>query len=259
MNIVVCIKQTFDTEAKIVLDSQGKIDATNVNLIINPYDEYAIEEGILLKEKFGGEVVVVTLGGSRAQEALRVALAMGADRAVLVSDPGLAAADEWSTAEVLAKALASLSYDLILAGRVAIDDGAGQVAIRLAEKLNIPSISTVSKLEIDGSQVTAVREIDGGTETIAASLPVVIAAQKGINGVEPRYPSLPGIMKAKKKELKSFTLADLEIEASGVKAKMKVETYTLPPVRQSGRLIPGDAEAAASELARILAVEEKVL
>ena len=207
MNIIVYIKQTFDTEAKIVLDGSGKIDANGVSLIINPYDEYAIEEGIRLKETLGGEVTVVTIGGERAQEAIRTALAMGVDKAVLVSDPTLENSDEWTNAEVLAKAVSLIPYDIILAGRIAIDDGASQIAVRLAEILNVPSISSVLKLNITGTQATVTREIDGGTEIIEVSLPVVITAQKGLN--DPRYPSLAGIMKAKKKPLKTLSLADL--------------------------------------------------
>lgn len=254
MNIVVCIKQTFDTEAKIVLNSQGQIDPNGVNLIINPYDEYALEEGIRIKEKFGGEVTVVTMGTSRAQEALRTALAMGADKAVLISDPALEGSDEWLAAEVLAKAVAALKYDLILAGRIAIDDGSSQVAVRLAENLGIPSVSSVLKLEISGQSANVTREIDGGTERIEVSLPVLITAQKGLN--EPRYPSVAGIMKAKKKELKTLTLADLN--QSGA-AKMKVGKFVLPAARQGGRKIPGDAAEAARELARLLREEAKVV
>lgn len=257
MNIVVCIKQTFDTEAKIVLNGSGKIDPNGVNLIINPYDEFAIEEGIRLKEKFGGEVTVVSMGGSRAQEALRTALAMGADKAVLISDPALEEVDEWLAAEALAKAVANLSYDIILAGRIAIDDGSSQVAVRLAEKLNIPSVSTAVKMEVNGSLATVVREIDGGTETLEMNLPVVITAQKGMNGNEPRYPSVAGIMKAKKKELKTFTLADLGL--GSLAPKMKIAGYSLPTPRQGGRKIPGDAAQAAQELARLLREEAKVL
>lgn len=257
MNIVVCIKQTFDTEAKIVLDGSGKIDPNGVNLIINTYDEFAIEEGIKLKEKFGGEVTVVSLGSSRAAEALRTALAMGADKAVLISDPALDGADEWAAAEVLAKAVSTLSCDVILAGRIAIDDGSSQVAVRLAEKLNVPSVSSVLKLEIEGTNATATREIDGGTEVIELSLPAVFTAQKGLN--EPRYPSVAGIMKAKKKELKTLSLADLGLSASDIAAKMKVEKFSLPAARQAGRKLGGEAAQAAQELARLLREEAKVL
>jgi len=257
VNIVVFIKQTFDTEAKIVLDANGKIDANGVNLIINPYDEFAIEEGIRLKEKFGGEVTVVSMGGPRAQEAVRTALAMGIDKGVLVSDPELDNTDECGRAGVLAKAVAQIPYDIILVGRIAIDDGASQIAIRLAEALNIPSVSSVLKLEIAGTQATAIREIDGGTETIEVSLPAVITAQKGLN--EPRYPSVAGIMKAKKKPLKTLTLADLGVSAGDLSPKMTVNQYTLPTARQGGRKIPGDAAQAASELAKLLREEAKVL
>lgn len=257
MNIIVCIKQTFDTEAKIVLNNQGQIDPNGVNLIINPYDEFAIEEGIRLKEKFGGEVTVLSMGGDRAQEALRTALAMGADKAVLVNDPSLKNVDEWVAAEVLAKAVATAPYDIILTGRIAIDDGSSQVAVRLAEALNIPSVSTVVKFSIEGNKALVVREIDGGTETLEAELPIVITAQKGVNGNEPRYPSVAGIMKAKKKPLKTLTLADLGF--SSLAPKMEAAKYEFPAARQAGKKIPGEPAEAARELAKLLHEEAKVL
>ena len=257
MNIIVYIKQTFDTEAKIVLDGSGKIDANGVNLIINPYDEFAIEEGIRLKEKLGGEVTVISMGGANAQTAIRTALAMGIDKAVLVSDPALENSDEWHNAEILAKAVSQIPYDIIIAGRIAIDDGASQIAVRLAEILNVPSISSVLKLDVTGTQVTATREIDGGTEVIETSLPVVITAQKGLN--DPRYPSVAGIMKAKKKPLQTLTLADLGMSAGDIAPKMNVDKYDLPTARQGGRKIPGEAAQAAQELARLLREEAKVL
>lgn len=257
MNIVVCLKQTFDTEARIVLNAQGKIDSSGVNLIINPYDEFAIEEGIRLKEKFGGEVTVITLGGERAQEALRTALAMGADKAILVSDPGLEEIDEGVAAQVLAQALKSLPCDILLAGRIAIDDGSAQVAVRLAEILGIPSVSSVLKLEVEGDKVLAVREIDGGTETLELPLPLLVTAQKGLN--EPRYPSVAGIMKAKKKPLQVYKLTDLGLSASELVPLMHTANYALPKPRQAGRKLAGDAAQAAREIARILREEAKVL
>jgi len=256
MNIVVCIKQTFDTEAKIVLDGSGKIDANGVNLIINPYDEYAIEEGIRLKEKLGGTVTVVSMGGAQGQAALRTALAMGIDKAVLVSDPAINV-DEWGSAEILAKAISQIPYDIVLAGRIAVDDGSSQVAVRLAEVLNVPSVSSILKLEVNGTQATVTREIDGGTELIEVALPAVMTAQKGLN--DPRYPSVAGIMKAKKKELKTFTLADLGLSAGDLAPKMNVQKYTLPQPRKAGQKIPGEAAQAAHELARLLREEAKVL
>jgi electron transfer flavoprotein beta subunit len=199
MNIIVCIKQTFDTEAKIVLNSDGQIDANGVNLIINPNDEYAIEEGIRLKEKFGGEVTVVTLGSNRTQEVLRTALAMGADKAILISDAILRGADEWLTAKVLAQAVSKLPYDIVFVGRTAIDDGSSQVGVRLAEGLNLPSVTNVLKLEIEGNTAKVNRETDDGTERAEITLPALFTAQKGLN--EPRYPKVVDIMKAKKKEI----------------------------------------------------------
>lgn len=257
MNIIVYIKQTFDTEAKIVLDGSGKIDANGVNLIINPYDEFAIEEGIKLKEKLGGEVTVVSIGGARAQEAIRTALAMGVDKGVLVTDPALENADEWANAEVLAKAIAQIPCDILLTGRIAIDDGASQIGVRLAEILNVPSISSVLKLDVTGTHATVTREIDGGTEIIEADLPIVITAQKGLN--DPRYPSVAGIMKAKKKPLQTLSLADLGLSAGDLAPKMSVQKFSLPDARQAGRKIPGEAAQAAQELARLLREEAKIL
>ena len=257
MNIIVCIKQTFDTEAKVVLDKEGKVDSAGVTLVINPDDEYAVEEGIRLKEKFGGEVTLVSLGNSNTITALRTALAMGADKAVLIDDPALAESDELGAVEVLAKSISSHNYDIILTGKTDVDTGASQIPVRLAEKLNLPSANMVTKLEIDGTKATTVREIDGGKETLELTLPAVIAVQQGIN--EPRYPSVPGIMKAKKKELKTFSLADLGIDATSVAATMKIEKLSLPSARGSVRLIPGEPADAASELARILSLEKKVL
>lgn len=255
MNIVVSIKQTFDTEAKIALDGSGKIDSTGVNLIVNPFDEFAIEEGIKLKEQLGGEVTVIAMGSDRAQEALRTALAMGADKAVLVSDPALENSDEYNNAEILAKAIAKIPYDIIITGRIAVDDGASQIGVRLAESLNIPSVSSILKLEVNGTQATVTREIDGGTENIEVSLPAVVTAQKGLN--EPRYPSVAGIMKAKKKPLQTMTLAD--IGAGDIAKKMDVVKYELPTARQAGKIIPGEPADAAKELARLLNQEAKVI
>ncbi|HWJ02692.1 MAG TPA: electron transfer flavoprotein subunit beta/FixA family protein, partial [Verrucomicrobiae bacterium] len=198
MNIVVLVKQVFDTEAKIVIGPDGKIDDNNVTLIMNPYDENAVEEGLLLKEKFGGEVVVVSVGTAKAQETLRTALAMGADRAVLISDPALEGASDYAVANALAKAVSGLNPDIVLTGRVAIDFGT-KIAGRVAEALGVPHVNVVTKLEVAGSTAVATREVDGGVEIIEVPLPAVISAQKSLNN--PRYPTVAGIMKAKKKEL----------------------------------------------------------
>lgn len=257
MNIVVCLKQTFDTEAKIALDSTGKIDSNGVNLVMNPYDEFAVEEALKLKEKFGGEVTLISMGGERVQESLRTALAMGCDQAVLVSDPAIDSPDEWVTAEILAKALSQIPYDILLAGRIAVDDGSSQVAIRLADELNIPSVSSILKLEIEGTKAMVTREIDGGTELIEVDLPVMLTAQKGLN--VPRYPSMMGIMKAKKKEIKILTLSDLGLSEADIRKKMTIKKYSLPNPRKGGVKVQGEAGDACKELARLLREEAKVI
>ena len=253
MKILVCMKQTFDTEAKIVLDGDGKIERKGVSLIMNPYDEFAVEEALRIKEKGEGEVTVISADGSSAQDALRQALAMGADKAVLV-DVGDAEMDEYATAMVLAKAIGELEYDIILGGFRAIDDGSAQVMSRVAEILNIPVVNVVTKLEIENGKAVATREIEGGSEVVEVPLPAVFTAQKGLN--EPRYPSMKGIMKAKKKPMDKKTVSDLGVDAT---SKVKAISFSLPEPRQAGKIVPGEPAEAACELARLLREEAKVI
>ena len=260
MNIVVLLKQTFDTEAKIELTPDGKISSAGVNLIINPYDEYAVEEALRIKEKVGGEVTVVSLGGAQVQDAIRQALAMGADKGVLVQDPAMEGADHAGVAKVLAKAVSSQPFDLILCGWVAIDDNAAQVPSRVAEILGLPQVNMAVKVEVDGGRATVHREAEGATEVIEVPLPAVITAQKGLN--EPRYPSMKGIMQAKKKPIKTMTLADLGLapeEVGGQAAAVKVTSYSLPPARPAGKIIEGEPEDQVRELVRLLREEAKVI
>lgn len=256
MKILVCLKQTFDTEAKITLDSNGKIESKGVSMIMNPYDEYAVEEALRIKEKGEGEVTVISVGGKQTQDALRQALAMGADKAVLVN-AGDAELDEFSTATILAKTIAGLEYDLILGGFRAIDDGSAQVVGRVAEILDIPVVNVVTKLELDGGKAIATREIEGGNEVVEVTLPAAITAQKGLN--EPRYPSMKGIMKAKKKPMDKKELADLGLAENDFAAKVKAISFSLPEARQAGKIIPGEAAEAAVELAKLLREEAKVI
>jgi electron transfer flavoprotein beta subunit len=256
MNIIVTIKQTFDTEAKIALDSAGNIDGTGVNLVVNPYDEFAVEEALKLKEQFGGEVTVVSIGGEKAQEAIRTALATGCDKAVRIDASAIENADEYVLADILAKAVSDLPYDIVLSGRIAVDDGSAQVAIRLAEALGIPSVSSILKLDIDGDTASAVREIDGGTEVIDVKLPALFTAQKGLN--EPRYPSMMGIMKAKKKEIENRDIESLGFE-SAPQSMMSAPKFSMPGARAEGKVIPGEAPEAARELARLLREEAKAI
>lgn len=255
MNIVVCLKQTFDTEEKITI-KDGQINEEGVEFIINPYDEYAVEEAIKLKEQFGGEVTVITVGPDRAESALRTALAMGADKAVLINDESLFG-DEYTTAKVLAAAVKRNGFDIVLCGNVAVDDGAGQGGPRLAELLGIPQITTITKLEIDGDKVTAERDVEGDVEIIETKLPVLVTAQQGLN--EPRYPSLPGIMKAKKKPLERLTAADLGINPEEVQPKTETVEVFLPSKKQAGKILQGDLDAQVKELVSLLRNEAKVV
>ncbi len=259
MKIVACIKQTFDTEAKIVVGGDGQISDEGVNMIVNPYDEYAVEEAIQTKEKDGGEVVVVTVGGDKAQEALRYCLAMGADRAVLINDPVLAGVDSYGVSVVLAKLLSEkeAGFDIIFAGKEAVDDGAAQVPSRLAEKLDIAQANVVTALELSDGKATATREIDGGSETLELALPALISAQKGLNEV--RYPSLPGIMKAKRKPLEVLALSDLGLSADDVASKVELIAAELPPARKAGQRLTGEVDEVVAKLVQLLQDEAKVI
>ncbi|MCF8566064.1 electron transfer flavoprotein subunit beta/FixA family protein [Alicyclobacillus tolerans] len=255
MNILVCLKQTFDTEERIVVEN-GAIKEDGVRFVINPYDEYAVEEAIRLKEEHGGQVTILSVGPSRTEEAIRTALAMGADEAVLADDPALFG-DEFTAAKVLAAMVKGREYDIILGGNQAVDDGSGQVAIRLAEELGIPHVGTVTKLVVEGNSVTAHRDAEGDEEVVTASLPVLVTAQQGLN--EPRYPSLIGIRKAGKKPLTHVTMADLGLSEGDISARTAViETY-LPQPKQAGRILSGDMADQVKELTQALRSVEKVI
>lgn len=257
MNIFVLLKSTFDTEEKIVIQD-GRIDDEGVEWIINPYDEYAVEEAIQIRDEHGGEVTVVTVGNEDSEKQLRQALAMGADKAVLINiEEDVEEQDQYTTARVLAEYLKDQDFDLILAGNLAIDNASGQVGPRVAELLDIPYITTITKLTIDGDKVTAVRDAEGDEEHIEASLPLLVTAQQGLN--EPRYPSLPGIMKAKKKPLDELELDDLDLDEEDVEAKTKRIEVFLPPEKEAGRILQGDIKEQVQELVQLLHKEAKVI
>ena len=197
VNIYVLLKRTFDTEEKISL-SNGKINEDGAEFIINPYDEYAVEEAIQIRDAQGGEVTVVSVGTQESEKQLRTALAMGADKAVLINvEDDIEDGDQYTTAKIIGQYLKNQDVDLIIAGNVAIDGGSGQVAPRVAEILGIPYVTTITELKINGTHVIVTRDVEGDSEIIETSLPLLVTAQQGLN--EPRYPSLPGIMKAKEK------------------------------------------------------------
>lgn len=257
MNIIVLLKQTLDTEERIQIEN-NKVSENNVKFVINPYDEYAVEEAVKIKEEHDGEVTVVSLGPARAESALRTALAMGADQAVLIDSESFGfEMDEYSASVILAAVLKERSYDIILAGNMAVDGGSAQVGPRVAELLDIPQITTIVKLGIDGEKVTAERDVEGDTEMIEASMPVLLTTQQGLN--EPRYPSLPGIMKAKKKPMQTFTAADIRIDETSFHPQTGFSGLVLPPKREAGRMLSGTAQDQVSELVRLLRSEAKVV
>jgi len=250
MKIAVCIKRVPDSETRVKIASDGKsIDEAGVKFILNPYDEFAVEEALRRKEKAGaGEVVVIALGPAAAQETIRTALAMGADRGVLLQADRIPA-DGLQAATALAAELKAGGYDLILFGKMAIDDYNHQVGPMVAELLDLPCVTTVAHLEIENGKGTAEREIEGGVEVVEFPLPAVLTTDKGLN--EPRYPALKGIMAAKKKPLdaKPTTIA-----AGG----LDVLALMPPPERQAGKIV-GEGAAAVAELVRLLREEAKVL
>lgn len=257
MNIYVCIKQVPDTETKIKLNAdQSGIDTTGIKWIMSSYDEFAVEEALRLKEKNpGSTVTVLSAGPARVVETLRTALAMGADNGIHVETPETA--DNNLAAKAIAGALKKeAKVDIVFTGKEAIDDGAAQVSQLVADYLDIPYITVVLNVEYGATSVKCKREIEGGAfEIVEASLPVLIAAQKGMN--EPRYASLPNIMKAKKKEVKALKAADVGVADSDQKIRYK--NYQLPPPKQAGKKISGDAATQAKELVRLLHEEAKVV
>jgi electron transfer flavoprotein beta subunit len=244
-----------------IADDKASIKTEDVKWIINPYDEFAVEEALRIKENHGGKVTILTMGPERAVEAIRTALAMGADEGVLIDDPAAQGSDALGTAKVLAAALKEMGCDLIIAGQRAVDVDGYQVPGAVAELLGIAQVSMVIKQEISHGKIRCERTVEGGTVVVEADLPAVFTTQRGIN--EPRYASLPGIMKAKKKPLAHKSLTDLGVDATEVgeaNAKCRIMNLTFPPERSPGRIIEGEtAEAKAAELVRLLAEEVKVI
>ncbi len=257
MNIYVCIKQVPDTETKIKLnaDTSG-IDPAGIKWIMSPYDEFAVEEALRLKEKNAGSTVtVLSAGPVRVVEAIRTALAMGCDNGIHVEIAE--AADNNLAAKALAGALKKeAKVDIVFTGKEAIDDGAAQTSQLIAEHFGMPCVTVVLGIEYGPTSLKCKREVEGGAvEMIETSLPALIAAQKGLN--EPRYASLPNIMKAKKKEVKTLKGADVGV--SDGDQKIRYKNFQLPPPKQAGKKIAGDASAQAKELVRALHEEAKVV
>ncbi|MBN1154664.1 electron transfer flavoprotein subunit beta/FixA family protein [candidate division KSB1 bacterium] len=249
MNIIVCIKQVADTETRIRLTPDKKtIDTSDINWILNPYDEFAVEEALRIKEKGQGNdiITVITIGPERTTAALRSALAMGADEAIRIDvEDNL---DSLATANLLVDVLKNFEFDLLLFGKQAVDDDNAQVGTLVAEKLDLPCVTVITELKLDQGKVTVKRELEVGAEFISTSLPAVLTAEKGLN--EPRYPALRGIMMAKKKSV------DLR-EGKADESKIVVTGYQYPPERKGGKIV-GKGQEAVPELIRLLREEAKV-
>jgi electron transfer flavoprotein beta subunit len=258
MKIAVCVKQVPDTETRIRIAPDGKrIVEGDVNWIVSPYDEFAIEEALRIKEAKGGEVVLVSLGPDRVQSALRSGLAMGADSAVHLKDPLFDQADTLATAWALATALKPLAPDLILMGQQGVGGDNSQVPGLVAEILDLPQVTTAVKIDLQDGKATIEREIEGAHETWEVTLPAVVSAQKGLN--EPRYASLKGIMAAKKKVIETRGAADLGLTAEQLAPRTRVVGLELPPARSAVKMIEGDADTQVKELLRLLHEEAKVI
>jgi len=249
MESIVCIKRVPDSAAKIKIGADGKsIDPAGVDYVISPYDEIALEKAIQLKEEHGGTVTVVCLGFAEATKEIRQALAMGADKAVLLKDPG-GSRGPLGIARALAGAIQDRPCDALFFGRQSIDADNAAVGVMVAQLLDRPCVTLVTKLEVDGQTATAHRESEAGTEVIEVSLPAVFTAQRGL--AEPRYPAIKGIMMAKKKPIE-------EIDAPEPAGTLTLEKLSPPPERTGGKIV-GEGKEAVPELVRLLRQEAKVL
>lgn len=258
MRIFVCIKQVPDTETKIKINADGSgIDTAGIKWVMNPYDEFAVEEALKLKTaNAGSTVTIVSLGPkTRVVDSIRTGLAMGADDGLLIEAPENL--DNNSTAKALAAAIKQEdSFGIVFTGKLAIDDNSAATSQLLAEYLEIPHTTVVSKFEFSGDKATVEREVEGGAkEVVEMTIPAVIGANKGLN--MPRYASLPGIMKAKKKPLKEVTFDSLGIDANQM--KYKFSDFQLPPEKPPIKMIDGDEGQQSQELVRLLREEAKVI
>jgi len=248
MNIVVLVKQVPDTEGDRKLDpSDNTLDRASVDPVINYIDEFAIEEGLRLKEEHGGEVTILTVGPERATESIRKALSMGADKAVHVSDEALHGSDAIATAKVIAKTLGTVEWDVAIAGSEATDSRSAIVPALVAEILGAPQLTKTSKVTVDGSTVTIERVTDTGYQSVAGSTPAIISVVEKIN--DPRYPSFKGIMAAKSKPIDVKSLADLGVDAGEVglaNAWSQVSSFENAPPRSAGQTVKDEGNGASA-------------
>ncbi|MEO8512842.1 MAG: electron transfer flavoprotein subunit beta/FixA family protein [Ignavibacteria bacterium] len=248
MKIAVCVSQVPDTTTKVKIGADGKtIDPAGVTYIINPYDEFAVEAVLQLKEKHTGETVVVSVGKESNKEAIKKAFAMGIEKGILVKSD--AEMDSYTVARNLADVLKEINPDMIIFGKQSIDYDDSQVGSLVAEMLGMPSITVVVGINLEGNKITCEREIEGGKEVVEASLPVAITAQRGLNN--PRYPNLKGIMQAKSKPIE-------EKQPTYTENKTEILTMKLPHPKPKGKIVGTDV-SAVPELVRLLREEAKVI
>lgn len=260
MKIIACVRQTPDTETVVKVAADAKsIETDGIKYIIGPYDEYALEAAVQIKEKDGGQVTALSLGPARVSEALRSALAKGADSAVHINTEGCETDDALVVATALAAQIKKQDgFDVVFTSTKGSDSDRGAVGPMLAELLGVPYVGLVTSIEVEGGQLICKRDVEGGvTETFTVSTPAVICGEKGVRG-DPRYPSLMQIMKAKKKKIESVDFASLGVDAG--LAKLELIGYEVPPARPPGRIVDGASlDAKLDELVRLLKEEAKVV
>jgi electron transfer flavoprotein beta subunit len=258
MKIVVCMKYVPDTATNIKTSADRKnVDLAEASFVVSPYDEYAVEEALQIKEKQGGEVIVLSAGSDKATAGLRTCLAMGADSAIIAQDASLDNADSYVIGSVLARVIQDLKPDMILFGKNSYGADNGQVPAVVAQKLDLPQVSVIVKLESKDGKFKAEREIEGAKEIVEGSLPAVFTAQKGLN--TPRYASLKGIMAAKKKPIETRTLESLGLPADELKPRLALQEIYLPPSRPPGKILTGEPSVTVPELVKLLHEEAKII
>ncbi|GAA1665174.1 electron transfer flavoprotein subunit beta/FixA family protein [Glycomyces endophyticus] len=254
MNIVVLVKQVPDSGLARQLDAQLRVDRNGANNVMGELDEYAVEAALQLKEAHGGEVTVLTLGPGQATETVRKTLAMGADKAVHIEDEAVGGSDALTTSAVLAAALGRLEWDLVIAGAESTDSNMGVMPQLLAARTGAPALTGARKIETDGSTVTVEHQRANGYDVLTASLPAIVSVWDTIN--TPRYPSLKGIMAAKRKPVESLTLADLGVESAGPAAAWnEVVEAAARPERTAGQIVTDEGQGGTA-LAEFLAAEK---
>lgn len=257
MKIAVLVKRVPDTASVFKISGDGaSVDLGGLKFVMSPYDEYAVEEAIRLKESAGAEVIAVSLGPAEAKDSIRSALAMGADAGLLVTGEGVDALTPKGVAMALAAAVKHCGGELCFAGKQAVDDDASQVPERVAELLEWPHASVVTRLTIEGDKIVVIREIEGGQYTLEFPVPALVTMDKGIN--TPRYPTLPNIMKAKKKPIEEVSLDALGLTPEALSPGIQIEGMSLPRQDRLGRVLKGEAGPAVQELMKALRDEEKV-